>query len=79
MELARTVIFVVEVYAAIGLAVALPFAAVGIGRVAEGARGSSVAFRLLIVPGAVVLWPIVLLRWVATYRASGTAAEGTPG
>ena len=45
-----------------GLAVAVPFLTFGIDRVDEDARGAYM-FRVLIVPGVVAIWPIVLWRW----------------
>jgi len=54
-------------YAAIGLAVAAAFLIFGIGRVASAARGSF-AFRILLVPGSVLLWPFVLRRWASLAR-----------
>ena len=49
-------------YAALGAAVALAFLTVGIERVDPAARGAH-AFRPLLVPGLVLLWPLVLWRW----------------
>jgi hypothetical protein len=49
-------------YAAIGAVVALAFAAFGVTRVQPAAV--SLGARLLILPGALALWPYVLLRWL---------------
>ena len=49
-------------YPALGAAVALAFLTVGIERVDPAARGAH-AFRPLLVPGLVLLWPLVLWRW----------------
>ena len=46
----------------IGLAVAILFLGFGIDRVDENARGAYV-FRPLLLPGVVLLWPLVLWRW----------------
>ncbi len=51
------------VYVAIGLVFAIIFVFAGVGRIDESAKGAPLAFRLLIIPGAAVLWPILLLRW----------------
>lgn len=55
-------------YAAAGLVVALAFLAFGLARIDPGARGAY-GFRPLLVPGLVLLWPLVLLRWAAMARA----------
>lgn len=55
-------------YAALGLAVAAAFLGFGIGRVDPAARGSY-AFRPLLLPGVVLLWPLVLWLWARRGRA----------
>ena len=70
MEAARIVIEVLEYYGYIGLAVAAAFLLIGIERVDAGAR-RSYAFRPLLIPGCIVLWPLVLVLWVAAERQRG--------
>lgn len=48
------------VYVAIGALFAAWFAWRGAGRLDPVARYGSIGFRLLIVPGATVLWPVLL-------------------
>ena len=47
-------------YLAIGLAVAFRFATVTAARFTERAEVGSFPFRLFLIPGAIVLWPLVL-------------------
>ena len=54
-------------YAAVGGLVGLAFLLIGIDRVAPAARGVY-AFRPLLLPGLVLLWPWVLWRWIALIR-----------
>lgn len=54
-------------YLLVGLAVAAAFLLFGIDRVDAQARGAY-AFRPLIAPGVVLLWPLVLQRWIALER-----------
>lgn len=49
-------------YLEVGLAVALLFAAYGVDRLEPSARGGSISFRILIVPGAALLWPLIVKR-----------------
>jgi len=51
------------VYAAIGIAFALLFAAAGAQRIDAAAKGAGIGFRIMILPGAAALWPILLPRW----------------
>lgn len=54
-------------YAGIGALVGLAFLLAGIDRVEPAARGGF-AFRPLLLPGLVLLWPLVLWRWVVLAR-----------
>lgn len=45
-----------------GLAVAAVFLTLGVGRVDDSARGAYAA-RIVLIPGVIVLWPVVLVRW----------------
>jgi hypothetical protein len=55
------------IYGAVGLLVALAFLLWGIDRIDPGAAGSY-AFRPLLVPGIVLLWPAVAIRWATLAR-----------
>ena len=70
VDAARIVIEVLQYYGYVGLAVAAAFLLYGIERVDEGAR-RSYAFRPLLIPGCIVLWPLVIVRWVAAERQRG--------
>ena len=62
----------VLIYVLVGLLVGIAFVLRGVGRVDGAAAGSPFVFRLVILPGSVGLWPVVLLKWL---RAGG-ASEG---
>jgi hypothetical protein len=68
MTLASGIIAVVGAYLAAGLVFAVAFVVVGIGRVDPAAVGAPIGFRLLILPGSALLWPVMLVRWI---RAGG--------
>jgi hypothetical protein len=55
-------------YAGIGIIIAAGFVLAGISRIMPGTAMTPGA-RLLIVPGAIVLWPYVLRRWIAGPQA----------
>lgn len=52
-------------YALFGAFFALAFVTFGVQRVDPNAKGSGVVFRLLIFPGSIALWPLLLKRWVS--------------
>lgn len=51
-------------YLGLGLAFAIPFVLVGVQRIDPHARHASWGFRLLILPGTMALWPLLMWRWV---------------
>lgn len=52
-------------YAALGVAFAIAFVTIGVKQVDSQAIGSSLGFRILIFPGSVAFWPLLLRRWMA--------------
>lgn len=50
-----------------GGAVAAVFLTVGLGRVDENAQGAWI-FRPLLIPGVLLIWPLVLWRWRVLVR-----------
>ena len=59
--------FVLLLWGTPGLIVAFAFLAVGIDRIDHAAQGAY-AFRPLLIPGIVLLWPVVVWRWVVLAR-----------
>ena len=64
---ARNLLTALEIYAAIGAIVTAAFLFVGLDRIDPSARGAY-AFRPLVIPGAILLWPLVLRRWMMLER-----------
>ena len=52
------------VYLGLGFVFAVAFAFFGARRIDPHAAQGSWGFRLLIIPGAMALWPILLRRWL---------------
>jgi len=50
-------------YIGLGLLFALAFVTVGAPRLDPAARGMPVGVRLLLLPGAAALWPVLLWKW----------------
>jgi len=61
---AQVVVMIVGVYIGLGALFAAAFAFRGAGAIDPVAREATFGFRLLIIPGAAALWPLLLLRWV---------------
>ena len=58
------------IYVAIGSILAGPFLIFGIGRVDHAAKGTPWTFRVLVLPGVIALWPLMLRRWLSPRRIS---------
>ena len=71
MPVAEWLVNLLGAYAAFGLLFAAVFVTWGIGRIDPAAKGSGIGFRLIVLPGVVALWPLLLKRWI---RARGPAA-----
>ncbi|MCB9052964.1 MAG: hypothetical protein H6556_26300 [Lewinellaceae bacterium] len=55
-------------YLLLGLLFALAFTWKGAGAIDSKAADTSWFFKLLILPGATALWPILLRKWIAKSR-----------
>jgi len=49
-------------YLIIGVLFAIWFVTAGVNRLDHGMQGASTGLRLLIVPGAILLWPVLLTK-----------------
>lgn len=59
---ARLVVGTVEAYLVLGLIFAIPFVLFLAKRVDHAAKGSTWGFRVLVIPGVALLWPLLLKR-----------------
>ena len=62
MATAAFILDLAEIWAWAGAAVAVVFLGFGVDRIDENARGAYV-FRPLLIPGVILIWPVVLWRW----------------
>ena len=62
--IAAAFLIALGVYLAGGLAFAIPFVFTGVKRIDPHAAHGSWGFRLLIIPGTLVFWPLLLRRWM---------------
>ncbi len=50
-------------YYALGVLFAIVFITMGISKVDEGAKETSIGFRLILIPGIALFWPVLLNKW----------------
>jgi hypothetical protein len=65
--MATLIIDAVGIYAVLGAVFAAVFLLWGIDRIDPSAAGAY-AFRPLLIPGTVLLWPLVAARWTSLER-----------
>lgn len=65
MVFAQWMVNLAMAYAALGVAFAIAFVFYGVERIDPAAKASPLMFRLLILPGAAALWPLLLKRWLS--------------
>lgn len=75
MTIAEWIVYLAMIYAATGVLFAVAFIAFGVRRIDSAAKGSPIAFRLLILPGVAALWPVLLKRWL---RSAQPPVENNP-
>lgn len=72
MTLAAVFLWLLAVYLISGLAIALPFVFHGVNKIDPHAVRGSWGFRLMIIPGTMALWPLLLRRWYGHFHAPPT-------
>ncbi len=73
IQTAEMIVSALALYFAAGLIFAVIFVTIGIGRVDPNAKGAKLSVRLLLIPGSVALWPVLLYHWI---RGGIPAREG---
>ena len=69
MNLLLNIAFIIiPVYLICGLVFAIAFLIKGIAVVDEGAHGSGIGFRIIILPGVIVFWPLLLKKWMKAVK-----------
>jgi len=62
VEMAQVGLLGVLLYLGIGIVIGLIFVAFALPRLDWAGRGGGVFFRLMILPGVTLLWPIIVVR-----------------
>lgn len=74
--LVQFLLWVVGVYGAIGLFLLLPLHRAGLPLIDASAEGASHGFKIIVSPGLVALWPVILWKWRTARR--GGDPHGRP-
>jgi len=60
----EVLLIIAAIYLALGVLFVIPFLMKGLNKIDEGANGSTIGFKIIIIPGVIVLWPMLLSKWV---------------
>ena len=52
------------IYLICGFVFAIAFVVKGVDKIDEGAHSSTIGFRIIIIPGAIAFWPLLLKKWL---------------
>lgn len=64
IELANMIVMGLGVYFAVGFLFGLAFIFLGTGKIDPAAKTMPLQARLIILPGTMLLWPLMALKWV---------------
>lgn len=59
----EVVLIITVIYLTLGALFVIPFLLKGITKVDEGAHGGTIGFKIIIIPGVIVFWPVLLNKW----------------
>ena len=66
--LIEMILLIFLVYLLSGLLFAIPFVLKGASKVDEAAKGATWGFRVIIIPGTMVFWPLLLKKWITATK-----------
>ena len=57
-------LIIAVIYLVLGVLFVIPFLMKGLNKIDEGAHGSTIGFKIIIIPGVIVFWPVLLSIWM---------------
>ena len=57
-------LIIAAIYLVLGVLFVIPFLIKGLNKIDEGAHGSTISFKIIIIPGVIVFWPLLLKKWM---------------
>ena len=63
------ILIVLAVFIGAGILFTFFFLTKGLQKIDEGVHGASIGFRIIIIPGCIVFWPVLLRKWLQVIRA----------
>jgi hypothetical protein len=60
----QILLIVAAIYLVLGVLFVIPFLMKGLNKIDDGAHGSTIGFKIIIIPGVIVFWPVLLSKWM---------------
>ncbi len=64
MSTVTVILSAIALYLVAGIIFTIIFQLKGLSKIDEGVHGSSWGFRIIIIPGCIVFWTILLRKWI---------------
>lgn len=64
MVAVEIILILFEIYLLLGVLFVVPFLLKGLTKVDETAHGGTIGFKIIIIPGVIVFWPVLLNKWI---------------
>jgi hypothetical protein len=65
----QIILMLILLYVSAGIVFAIAFVIRGAQVIDEGAKGGSIGFRMMIFPGCIIFWPVLLRKWKKAIQA----------
>ena len=65
------IFLIAGIYLICGFVFALIFIFRGAEMIDEGAKDSTIGFKVIIIPGTTVFWPLLLAKWIRASKKTG--------
>lgn len=70
----EVLLIIVLTYLVLGVLFVIPFLMKGLTKIDEGANDSTIGFKIVIIPGVIVFWPVLLSKWMKNLNHKDTKA-----
>ena len=67
-------LIIAAIYLLGGVLFVIPFLMKGLKEIDEGAHDSTIGFKIIIIPGVIVFWPVLLSKWMTNLNHEDTKA-----
>ena len=77
MMIVQFILILVLIYLGLGVLFVIPFLIKGISKVDEGVHGGTTGFKIIIIPGVIVFWPVLLKKWLRVKNNNPTETQSS--